>query len=237
MAAAAEVEAMASSRTLRRALALAVLIAAAVRALGHATVTESTITSPAKPTYLLFEPAPTLAAETLTVVATTDGAAKDQVDVICTFGDDYARIAEDLELVAGGTLDAEVSLAGFPVHLCDLRVVPAGYAARTSRRSPPRRRREHVLPRPLQRPRSRRQADGHPRLRRRDRSPAGRGRHRLGRGRWRLRRRRREGGSARAVRLPDLARRRRHRRSRRRRAGRVHDRGHPCASSTAPSSR
>ncbi len=117
------------SRTLRRALALAVLIAAAVPTLAHATVTESTITSPAKPTYLLFEPAPTLAAETLTVVATTDGAAKDQVDVICTFGDDYARIAEDLELVAGGTLDAEVSLAGFPVHLCDLRVVPAGYAA------------------------------------------------------------------------------------------------------------
>ena len=47
--------------------------------------------------------------------------------MICTFGDDYARIAEDLELVAGGTLDAEVSLDGFPVHLCDLRVVPVGY--------------------------------------------------------------------------------------------------------------
>ena len=56
------------SRTLRRALALAVLTAAAVPTLAHATVTESTVTSPAKPTYRLIEPEPTLAAETLTVV-------------------------------------------------------------------------------------------------------------------------------------------------------------------------
>ena len=117
------------SRTLRRALALAVLIAAAVPTLAHATVTESTITSPAKPAYLLLEPEPMLAAETLTVVATTDGAAKDKVDLICTYGDDYARVTEDLEVAAGGMLDAEVSLNDFPVHLCDLRVVPAGYAA------------------------------------------------------------------------------------------------------------
>ena len=124
------------SRTLRRALALAVLTAAAVPTLAHATVKESTITSPAKPTYRLQEPEPTLADETLTVVARTDGAAKDKVDVICTFGDDYSQSPRvSSSRPAAGSTPRSLSTASRSISATCASSQRA-IAGRTSRRSP-----------------------------------------------------------------------------------------------------
>ena len=115
------------SPILRRALALAALSLAVVPALAQADVTRSSVTSPATPTYRLHQPERTLDEQTLTVVATTNGAAPDEVDVLCTYGSEWSVVAEEARVGAGGRLELDVELAGFPIELCDLRVVPSGY--------------------------------------------------------------------------------------------------------------
>jgi glucodextranase-like protein len=110
-----------------RQLALAALILAAVPSLAHAEVDESTITSPANPTYRLYEPERTLAEPRLRIEATTDAQNQEEVDVLCSYGNQHTVLIKDQSVDADGTLEVEVPLGRFPVELCDLRVVPVGY--------------------------------------------------------------------------------------------------------------
>ena len=115
------------SPALRRALLLAALIATVAAAPAQAEITESRVTSPANPTYRLYEPERTLAVPELEIVADTDGQAREKVDVLCSYGAENDVILRDETLEPDGGLDVEVGLDRFPVTLCDLRVVPAGY--------------------------------------------------------------------------------------------------------------
>ena len=110
-----------------RQLALAALILAALPGLAHAEIGESTITSPANPTYRLFEPERTRAEPELRIEATTDGANQEKVDVICSYGDTHDVLVENEPVDAEGRVEVDVALGRFPVALCDLRVVPAGH--------------------------------------------------------------------------------------------------------------
>ena len=186
---------------LSRLLALAALIAAALPTLAHATVTESTVTSPATSTYRLHDPEVTLDEQTLAVAATTDGAARDEVDILCTSGSDAELLAAKVPVGDGGRLEVDVALAGFPAQLCDLRVVPSGLPRPGLLAvHGPGRRGDQLRPGALPRRDPRHEAPRHARLHRRHRPSAGRGQHPVGRWRRPVRRHRREGGSARALR-------------------------------------
>jgi hypothetical protein len=117
-----------AKRSPRRALALAALTLAVAAPSAQAEVTQSRVTTPAGPTYRLYEPELTRAAEPmLEIAATTDAENAERIDVICSYGDSHRLIAENEQVEPDGSVEVEASLGSFPVQLCDLRVVPAGY--------------------------------------------------------------------------------------------------------------
>ena len=69
-----------------RALSLALVTAALVPASAAADISTTAITTPAQPTYRLFE-ASVKANEPLRITGTTDGLPGDLVDIVCTRGE------------------------------------------------------------------------------------------------------------------------------------------------------
>ena len=112
--------------TLRRALLLAGFAAALAPASAEATVTRSSVTSPADPTYRLYE-LTEKAATTLTVKGTSDGVADEAVDVACTRGAVIGLVADDVPLSGDGTFTTDVALSAVPRGGCILRAVPHLY--------------------------------------------------------------------------------------------------------------
>ena len=114
------------SAFLRRALVLAAVTAGVVPAVADAAVTRSTVTSPANPTYLLDDDPPAVAGQAVEIVATTDGAQGDKVELVCTHGI-LSGIAKNVPVEADGTARVEVDVGQFPYQACDLRAVPVGF--------------------------------------------------------------------------------------------------------------
>jgi hypothetical protein len=94
----------------------------------QAAITESRVTSPAGPTYRLYEAERTRAEPRLEIAATTDAPNQEEVvDIICSYGDAHDVVLKNQPVEADGSVETAVPLDEFPVELCDLRVVPAGY--------------------------------------------------------------------------------------------------------------
>ena len=116
-----------------KSLPLALILAALAPAIADANVTRSSVTSPADPTYRLYEP--TKKAEPrLAVAGTTDGAVKEQVDLVCSEGATVFVVAPAIELGSEGRFAADVPLKSFQNRACILRAVPAGYRGKELQR-------------------------------------------------------------------------------------------------------
>jgi hypothetical protein len=97
----------------------------------QATLTRSNITSPTDPSFLVDNGT----GATVTISGTSDGAATDKVDIICTYGADIAAglaPAGNFHNVAvqpGGSFSTTVPMAnGFADFACRLHAIPAGPA-------------------------------------------------------------------------------------------------------------
>ena len=112
--------------TLRRALLLAVFAAALAPTGAQATVTRSSVTSPADPTYRLYE-LTEKAATRLVVKGTSDGVADEAVDLVCTRGAVIGLVADNVPLSGDGTFTTDVALSAVPRGGCILRAVPHLY--------------------------------------------------------------------------------------------------------------
>jgi len=112
--------------TLRRALLLAVFVAALAPAGAEATVTRSSVTSPADPTYRLYQPSDRVAPE-LTITGTSDGRADESVDVVCSRGALLGLVADNVPLSGDGTFTTDVALSAVSHGGCILRAVPHLY--------------------------------------------------------------------------------------------------------------
>src|SRR5262245_28460732 len=105
-----------------------VLLFLALAAPAQADITESRVTSPAGPTYRLYETERMRAKPMLEVEAMTDAANQEEsVDIICSWGNEHDVVLKNQPVDADGSLETAVPLDNFPPALCDLRVVPAGY--------------------------------------------------------------------------------------------------------------
>ena len=89
-------------------------------------MTRSSVTSPADPTYRLYE-LTEKAATTLTVKGTSDGVADEAVDVVCTRGAVIGLVADNVPLSGDGTFTTDVALSAVPRGGCILRAVPHLY--------------------------------------------------------------------------------------------------------------
>jgi hypothetical protein len=103
------------------------LVFLALAAPAQAAITESRVTSPAGPTYRLYDLQRTRDVPQLQIEASTDAENQEKVDVLCSFGDTHVILLEDERVDADGSLEIRSDLDDFPAALCDLRVVPTGY--------------------------------------------------------------------------------------------------------------
>ena len=89
-------------------------------------MTRSSVTSPADPTYRLYQPSERLASE-LTVSGTSDGRADESVDIVCSRGALIGTVADNVPLSGDGTFTTDVELSALPRAGCILRAVPHLY--------------------------------------------------------------------------------------------------------------
>jgi glucodextranase-like protein len=104
---------------------LAVLLAALLPATASATVTGSTVTSPASPHYPYWDES--TGTPSLTIEATTDGGPRDLVDLVCTRGPNASIQFTDVKVGAGGRVSVRVGYDELSRWPCTYRIVPAGY--------------------------------------------------------------------------------------------------------------
>lgn len=116
----------------RRALALAVAgVCLAVPAAANAAVTSSQITTPADPTFKLYDTDVPSGNQQITVSGTSNGTTPDVVDILCVYGDDDNTFANDVPVAADGSFTATATiqtLAGNSAP-CRLRAVPNGFSS------------------------------------------------------------------------------------------------------------
>ncbi len=113
-----------------RALSLALVTAALLPASAAADVTTTAITTPAQPTYRLFE-ASVKASEPLRITGTTDGRPGDLLDIVCTRGDSgFERAVANVPVDKDGSFSAMMPLDTVKPAACILRAVPYKYAGK-----------------------------------------------------------------------------------------------------------
>lgn len=114
------------SLSLRRALLLALTATVLAPTSAQAVMTRSTVTSPADPTYRLYERTPK-AEPTITVTGTSNAAVKELVDIVCTRGSVVVAAAVGIEVGPNGRFSTDVRLDNLQNWACVLRAVPHQY--------------------------------------------------------------------------------------------------------------
>jgi hypothetical protein len=112
-------------RALISACAGAVLL---VPAAAHGAVTTSQITTPADPTFLIYDDDVLAANQQITVSGTTNGAGGDLIDIICVYGDSSDSFASNVAVAADGSFSVTATyspLSGNEAP-CRLRAVRDG---------------------------------------------------------------------------------------------------------------
>lgn len=116
----------------RRALALAVAGAClAVPTAAQAVVTTSQVTTPADPTFRLYNDDLLPADQKITVSGTSNGTTPDVVDILCVYGGSDTTFAADVPVAADGSFTAEATIETLSGNdaPCRLRAVRNGLSA------------------------------------------------------------------------------------------------------------
>lgn len=96
----------------------------------HAAVTASQITSPADPTFVVFDQDLPAGTQQLTASGTSNGAPGDLVDISCIYGNSSATFASNVVLGAGGAFSVTAPSNTITDNSapCRLRALPDGYS-------------------------------------------------------------------------------------------------------------